>query len=155
MTVRVSTKVRNGLLNNLGIGEIFLDGHLILYGGTGVPTRPETAINTGTNPILLTIDLNDAGGIGFNTAAIAGGVLQKKGTWSATSVAGTPIFYRLVADGEGSNDGTTADPDDNTYSRIQGEIGPTKDMVLSNTVFSGGTETIDYFNLTIPESIFG
>ena len=144
MTVRASKGLRNGVLAVDSLAALLAAAELIIYGGTGVPNHPEDAINTGTNPILF-----QASSIAWDTAGVANGILSKTGTVSATAVAGTPLFYRICETGD---DGTAADPGDESTIRFQGDVGI--DLILNNASFPGGTETIDHINIYIPEALF-
>lgn len=144
MSLKLSTGLRNKLLDTGSLKSIFAAGFIKIYSGSA-PADADAAV-TGT--LLCTISISGGGtGINFDTAAV-GGVLSKLGseTWSGTNAAtGTATHYRHVAAGD---DGTLS----TTQARIQGTVGVVgADMNLSSvSLVSGNPQTIDYYAMTLP-----
>lgn len=146
MTLKVSTGLRNKLMDTNPLKTIFAAGFIKIYGGT-VPADADAAV-TGT--LLCTISNNSTGtGINFDTSA-SGGVLSKAPaeTWSGTNAAtGTATYYRHIAVGD---DGTLS----TSQARIQGLVSTVgADMNLSSvSLTSGASQAIDYYSVTLPAS---
>ena len=140
MALIISKAMARSMAFGPGMVASLASGTMNLFNGTVPATAGEAQANT--NLLSITGISLDA------TTLISGNVVQKDGsTWSATSGTGTPTFFRHGKTGDA---GTAVDPDDQTYPRLQGEVGAGKDMVLTNPSFSGGTEEIDFYYVTIP-----
>lgn len=144
MSLKLSTGLRNKLLDTGSLKSIFAAGFIKIYSGSA-PADADAAV-TGT--LLCTISISGGGtGINFDTAAV-GSVLSKLSseTWSGTNAAtGTATYYRHVAAGD---DGTSS----TTQARIQGTVGVVgADMNLSSvSLVSGNPQTVDYYSVTLP-----
>lgn len=148
MAIKLSTGLRNGLLDTNDF-KTALDGGLIyIYDGT--PPADADAANAG-NTLLCTISVDGLGsGINFDTAA-ASGVLSKAPaeTWQGTNAAsGTASFFRW------SESGGTPAGASTTEQRIQGTIGVAgADLNLSSVSLTiSAIQTIDFFNVNLPAS---
>lgn len=147
MAIKISTGLRDGLLDTGSLKSILEDGFIKIYGGT-VPSTADAALGGAT----LLVTISDAGGVGgldFEAAA-ASGILAKASaqTWSGTNAAsGTATFYRFVT---AADDGTES----TTQERIQGTVDIVgADLNLSSTSLTAAAEqTIDYYVLTLPAS---
>ena len=97
-SLRVSTALRNKLLDTSPFRTIFNLGFLKIYAGP-VPNSADDALVGGTHTLLVTISNNGTGtGLTFNASAASGAIAKNTAeTWSGVSIAaGTPSFYRLV-----------------------------------------------------------
>lgn len=145
MTLKVSTGLRNGLLDSGSVKSQLDGGRINIYAGD-VPATADAAL--GAAVLLCAVTLNATGaGINFDAAAV-GDTLSKAPAevWSGVNAAtGTATFFRHVAAGD---DGTlsTAAP------RVQGEVGVAgKELNLSSVnLVNGATQTIDYYSITAP-----
>jgi len=142
MALRLSTGLRNKMLDTGSVKTIFAAGSIEIY--TGV--QPADADQTPTGSLLVSIDMAGAG-INFEVNATAG-TLEKLASevWSANAAAtGTAGWYRLKA---------AADTDavSTTEARIDGTVGTFgADLAISSTaVVSGAPQTIDAYSITIP-----
>lgn len=144
MTLKLSTGMRNGVLDATAVKEA-LDGGLIkIYSGA----EPSSADDAVTGTLLVTISLNSTGtGITFEDDPVAG-VLSKKSSevWSGVNAAtGTAGYFRHVATGD---DGTSS----TTQKRLQGRVAVAgAELNLSSVALtSGATQTIDYYAIVQP-----
>ena len=144
MALKLSTAVRNRLLDTDALRTMFNLGFVKVYSGT----PPASADDAFAGTLLNTYSNNaTATGITFETAAANGAISKKTSeTWSGTSVAaGTASYYRLVAAGDTGVLSTT-------QPRIQGSVGlagaelnlPTVTIVIT-TLYA-----IDNFAIGIP-----
>ena len=141
MTLKVSTGLRNKLLDTGPLRTIMAGGLIKIYSGTA-PASADDAIGGG-NTLLCTVSVNSTGtGVTFDTTATNGTIAKNPSeTWTGVNVAaGTASFYRLVA---AADDGTSSA----TQARIQGDIGLAgADMNFTSTSLSlSATQTIDYY----------
>jgi hypothetical protein len=145
MTFKVSTGLRNKMLDTGSLKAQLNSGFIDIYSGT-VPATADAALSGNTK--LCRISNNATGtGITFDAAA-ANGVLAKNPaeTWKGTNLAsGTATFYRFVA---AADDGTLS----TTQVRLQGTVGLAgADLNLSSVnLSSGANQTIDYFVVSLP-----
>lgn len=146
MAIKLSTGLRDGLLDTNDFKTALDGGFLYIYDGT--PPADADAANSG-NTLLCTISVDGLGvtGLGFGTAS--SGVLSKDAaeTWQGTNAAtGTASFFRWTESG-----GTPAAAS-TTEQRIQGTIGVAgADLNLSSVSLTiSATQTIDFFNVTLP-----
>lgn len=158
MAIKMSTGLRNQLLDANPFKTIFENGYLHIFGGT-VPASPNDNINSGTT--LLATIYSDGGtadaGLEFEASA-SGGVLEKASgeTWdnndAGNIASGTATFYVFTASGE--SDGTSLGAS-TSAARFMGTIATSgADLNLSTTsLTSGNTQTINAFSVSIPESI--
>ena len=147
MSIKLSTGLRNGLLDTNDFKTALDGGFLYIYDGT--PPADADAANSG-NTLLCTISVDGLGvtGLGFDTAA-ASGVLSKDPaeTWQGTNAAtGTATFFRWTESG-----GTPAGAS-TTEQRIQGTVGVAgADLNLSSVSLTiSAVQTIDFFNVSLP-----
>lgn len=144
MALKLSTGVRNGMLDSADL-KTQMDGGLIkVYDGT-VPATADAALSG--NTLLCTFSLNSTGaGINFDTTA-TGDTLAKAPAevWAGDPAAtGTATFYRHVGAGD---DGTLS----TTQPRIQGQVGPGHEMILATNVFTVGVNReLDFYTITLP-----
>lgn len=148
MSLKVSTGLRNAMLDTGSMKGTMDGGKIQIYSGTP-PVNADDAIGSaGTNNLLCEITLNGTGsGINFDTSA-AGGILSKAPAevWKGTNVAsGTASFYRHVATGD---DGTLS----TTQPRLQGDIGTAaKEMNLTSVGLTASAEqNLDHYSVALP-----
>lgn len=144
MTLKVSTGLRNKLMDTGSLKTIMAAGLIKIYSGA-VPADADAAV---TGSILCTISIGSGGtGINFDTSAAAGVLSKAPGeTWSGTNAAtATATYYRHVA---ASDDGTLS----TTQARLQGAVATVgSDLNLSSVALvSGATQTVDYYSVTLP-----
>ena len=145
MTLKVSTGLRDDLLDTGSLKATLDGGHILIYSGT-VPTDADAAIS---GPVLLcTITIDGLGtGINFDTSASAG-VLSKAPaeTWKGTNASsGVASFYRHVASGDTGGSSTTE-------PRLQGEIAvANSEMNFTNTTLTiSADQNVDFYSVTLP-----
>lgn len=147
MTIKVSTGLRNKMLDTGSLKSRLALGFIKIYSGT----EPATADAAVTGTLLCTISVN-GGGTGLSTEATAvSGVLAKAvaEVWSGPIVAtGTAGYYRFSAAGDTGVSSSTEE-------RIQGSVGLAgADLNLSSVALvtnaSLTAQTIDYYVLTLP-----
>lgn len=148
MAIKVSTGLRNYMLDTGGLDAGLGTGFIKIYSGTA----PATADAAVTGNLLCTIYSDyPTESVGITMAASAtNGAIQKNGaeTWSGTVTgAGTQTagYYRHVAAGDTGGASTTE-------KRIQGTIGVIgEDMNFTSTSLTNGTiQTIDYYVISLP-----
>jgi hypothetical protein len=151
MTIRLSSGLRNGLLNATGFTEAFNNGVLYVYSGP----QPLTA-DAAVSGTLLGIVTQDAGAFAFGTATNglqfetpSNGILVKKITqnWKFNGLAdGVAGWFRLMGN-----------PVDNlaistTLPRLDGSCGTqgAGDMVMANIqIANGAPNTVDVFTFEL------
>lgn len=158
MAIRLSTKLRNNMLNNLGFKETFDGGLLAIFSGSQPASADAPASGT-----LLAYFYSDgvtaATGLSFDApvdGVIAKAVAQ---TWSgvalANGVAGWFRFMQFVtniattkASGVADDTGTKAN------ARVDGSIGTSgTDMTVSSTnIVQNAMQLLSTFNITLPAS---
>lgn len=145
MSLKVSTGLRNKMLDTSPLRTALNLGFLKLYSGT-VPASADDAL--GAAVLLVTISVTGGGtGLTFEAAAVAG-ILSKESTevWQGTiGVSGTPTFFRFVAPGDTGALSTTE-------SRLQGSVGVLgADLNLSSvSLLASSVQTINHFNVALP-----
>jgi hypothetical protein len=145
MAAKLSTGLRNKMLDTNPLKTIMAAGFIKIYGGT-VPATADDGLGGAT--LLCTVSIS-SGGTGINFAAsAAAGVIQKSGSevWSGVNVAsGTATFFRHVL---AADTGTLS----TTESRIQGTVATAgADLNLSSVSLTiSATQTIDYYSVAIP-----
>ena len=144
MALKLSTGLRNAMLDSSNLRTLLNGGLINVYDGT-VPSTADAALSG--NTLLCTFSLNSTGaGISFDTTA-TGDTLAKAPAevWAGNPAAtGTATFYRHVAVGD---DGTLS----TTQARIQGEVGPGHEMILATSVFTVGVNReLDFYTITFP-----
>ena len=146
MTIKISTGLRNKILDTGSFKTLFALGFIDIYTGA----EPATADAAATGTLLCRVS-NNSTGTGINFAASAsGGVIAKDAgeTWSGVNAAsGTAAYFRLVAAGDDATLSTT-------QARVQGSVAVIGgDLNLSDVVLvSAATQTIDYFSVALPIS---
>lgn len=144
MTLKVSTGLRNKLLDTGSLASLMAGGLIKIYSGS----PPTNADDAASGSLLCTISLNSTG-TGVNMASTAtGGVLAKSTaeTWSGVvALSGAATYYRHVA---ASDTGAAS----TTQARLQGEIATAgAELNLSSTTLtSGATQTVDYYSVALP-----
>lgn len=144
MAMKLSTGLRNQLLDTAALRTIFNLGFIKIYNGTPPPDADTAFAGT-----LLNTYSNNATGTGltFETSAASGSIPKKASeTWSGTSVAaGTASYFRLVAAGDTGVLSTT-------QPRIQGLCGLAgSDLNLPTvTILITTLYAIDNFAIGIP-----
>lgn len=141
MAIRLSTGLRDGLLDTGALNSLLANAKLEYYTGA----QPASADDAVTGTKLLTID--NTTGINFAAAAVSG-TISKLGseTWSAAAIAsGTAGYFRMSVLADANALSTTA-------VRIDGSIGSFgADLNLTSTnIVSGATQTVDAFDVTLP-----
>jgi hypothetical protein len=145
MALKLSTGLRNKLLDTGSLKSTFAAGFIKIYAGT-VPADADSSIGSAT--LLCTISVSSSGtGINFATSASGGSISKASGeTWSGVNAAtGTATFYRHVAVGD---DGTSS----TTQARMQGLVGTAgaELNLTSVSLNSGATQAIDYYTVALP-----
>lgn len=151
MALKLSTGLRNGMLNATGFTEAFNDGIIYIYSGPQ-PTDADTAVQ-GT--LLLRITQNNGAwsagsatnGLGFD--APASGVISKAAaeTWRGLGIAdGTAGWFRLCGNAADAGGAST------TLPRMDGSVGVSGgDMNLSSvSIVTNAPTTLDTFTFTLP-----
>lgn len=144
-TLKVSTGLRNQLLDSGNLKAALAGGLLLIYGGA----EPVSADDAATGTLLCTISAGGTGA-GLNLGAAAGGSIPKAPaqTWSGINVAsGTATHFRYVAAGDTGIASTTA-------LRLQGNVGTEDAALLLSAVnlVNGAPQVIDAVTLTLPAS---
>lgn len=145
MALKLSTGLRNKLLDTASLKSIFNLGFLEIYGGA-VPADADQS-NSGATLLVRISNNNTATGITLAAAASAGAITKNLSeTWSkAAANTGTATFWRLVAAGDTGALSTTE-------ARVQGTIGLAgADLNVASLSYTATTVyTIDSFALSIP-----
>jgi hypothetical protein len=145
MAIQISTGLRNHVLVTGSLRSALAGGYIRIYSGTP-PATADAALSG--NTLLVQIGNGDSN-TGLNLATSAtNGVVQKAGaeTWTGTNAAtGTATFFRHVAS-------TDTGALSTTEPRIQGSVGTIgTDMELNSTALtSGATQTLDFYQITLP-----
>lgn len=144
MTLKISTGLRNKLMDTGSLKSVMAGGLIKIYSGA----EPASADAAVTGTLLCTVSLGSSGtGINFDTTAAAGVISKAPAeTWSGNNVAtGTAGYFRHVAAGD---DGTSS----TTQARIQGSVSTVgADLNLSSIgLVSGAPQAIDYYSATLP-----
>lgn len=153
MALRLSTGLRNGMLNSTGFTEAFNDGTIYIYSGP----QPSSADDAVQGTLLLQITVNNGAwsagsptnGLGFD--APSNGVVSKAAAevWRGLGVAdGTAGWFRLVGNAADAGGSSTSLP------RLDGSVAISGgDMSLSSvTIVTSAPTTIDTFQFTLPAS---
>jgi hypothetical protein len=153
MSLKLSTGLRNGMLNSTGFTEAFNDGIIYVYSGPQ-PTDADTAVQ-GT--LLGRVTVNNAAwaagsptnGLGFD--APAAGVISKAAAevWRMLGIAdGTAGWFRLCGNAADAGGSSTSLP------RMDGTVAISGgDMNLSSiSIVTSAPTTIDTFTFTLPAS---
>lgn len=146
MAIKISTGLRNGLLDSASLKGLLDGGVINIYQGDE-PASADSAIPEAAQ-LLCTVSLDSTGdGINFDINAVDG-VLSKAPAevWSGVNAAsGTAQFYRHV---QPSDTGVASD----TEVRVQGNIGTFgTDMEISSTTLTeGAVQTVDHYSIAMP-----
>lgn len=151
MSIKLSTGLRNGMLNATGFKEAFANGIIEIRTGPQ-PTDADAAVQ-GTLLGTFTVDAGafvagvSTNGLTFD--APAAGVISKAAAenWQLVGVAeGTAGWFRLKGNGVDAGASST------TLARMDGSIANSgADMNMVNTAISVGTPvTCDTFQYTLP-----
>lgn len=153
MTVKVSTGLRNDMLNGTGLKEAFANGVIYLYSGP----QPDSADDAVQGTLLMKIT-QDAGAFAFGTATNginfddpASGIIAKAAAenWQGVGItAGTIGWGRLMGNATDALGSST------TLPRIDFAVATSGgDVNLSSTeVEAGSPLTLDQFQFTMPAS---
>lgn len=142
MTAKLSTGMRNHMLETGSVKGAFTTAVLRLYSGT----EPASADDAITGTLLVTITGPSAAALAFDAAT--GGALPKASNqvWAGVAVAsGTATHFRLVDTADAATSSTTA-------KRIQGKCGTASAELnmTSTSIATGATQTVDAGNITMP-----
>jgi hypothetical protein len=153
MALKLSTGLRNGMLNSTGFTEAFNDGIIYIYSGP----QPSTADAAVQGTLLLKITVNNGAwaagsptnGLGFD--APANGVISKAAAevWRGLGETdGTAGWFRLCGNPADAGSSST------TLPRMDGSVAMSGgDMNLSSvTIVTSAPTTIDTFSFTLPAS---
>ncbi len=147
MALKLSTGLRNKLLDTNPLRTIFNLGFLELYSGT-VPADADASIG-GATLLVRYSNNNTTTGLTFAATASNGAITKNLSeTWSkAAAGTGSATFWRFVAAGD---DGTLS----TTQARVQGTVGLAgADLNLSSLSFTATTVyTLDEFAIGIPSA---
>lgn len=142
MTAKLSTAMRNHMLEGGSVKGAFTTLELRLYSGTE-PASADDAI-TGTK--LVTIQGPAAAALAFDAAA-SGSLPKAAGqVWSGVAEAGgTATHFRLV-------DVADDDASSSSAKRIQGKCGTSgaELNMTSTSIALGATQTVDAGSITMP-----
>ncbi len=153
MTIRLSTGLRNAMLDTTGFAGALLNGVIYIYSGA----QPLSADNAVSGTLLGKVTV-DGGAFSFGTAtnglnfdAPVAGVISKAAAedWKFDGIAdGTAGWYRFmgnVSDALGSS---------TTLARLDGSVGTSgADLNLSNiAIVTSAPNTVDVFQVTFPAS---
>lgn len=145
MTIKLSTGLRNGLLDT-GSFKSLLDGcKMKIYGGD-VPADADASIGAAT--LLCTVS-NDATATGLTFEAVAvGGVIVKTASevWrGVNAVSGVATFMRLETAADDQSASTT-------QIRLQGKVANAGEHInLADTsLVAAASQGIDYYSIELP-----
>ena len=150
MGFRLSTGLRNAMMNNTGFKGGMDGGILKLFSGT-IPADADSDEGSGT--LLLEVTLNgdtlaENGGLIFDTATEGSSTKPENADWRGVGAAtGTAYWFRLYDSNETTGASTTA-------LRLDGTVGTSNaDLVMSSTsITSGATTVMDNATFTLPAS---
>lgn len=151
MSIRLSTGLRNAMLNDSGIKDTMADGIIEIYSGAQ-PANADAAVQ-GTKLMEITVD---AGAFtpgtatnGLEFGAPSNGTVAKASgeTWRGVGLAdGVAGWFRMKGNASDAGGLST------TLPRIDGSIAKTGgDMSISNVnIVTGQPNTVDVFQFTLP-----
>lgn len=151
MSIRLSTGLRNAMLNDSGLKETMADGIIEIYSGAQ-PADADSPVQ-GTKLMEITVDAgaftagNAANGLEFG--APSSGTVAKAAaeTWRGVGLAdGVAGWFRMKGNASDAGGSST------TLPRIDGSIAKTGgDMSISNVnIVTGQPNTVDVFQFTLP-----
>jgi hypothetical protein len=143
MAFKLSTGLRNSMLDGLSFREALADGFIKIYGGT----PPLTADAVASSQLLCIISDNNSGqGVDLDPAA-AGAISKAAGqAWNGVNLTGgTATHFRYVGNADTGVASTTE-------KRLQGTCGTSgADMNMTSVNLTlGATQTVDAANFTLP-----
>lgn len=141
MAVRLSTKMRNNLLDALSLEHSLASGNLDIYTGN----QPADADSAPTGTLLAQFSL---GATPFSAAASGAVGLTSALTDASANATGTAGWFRLKASGD--DDGATG----STYARIDGTCGTSGAQINMSTtsIVAGTSVTLNSLAITQPAS---
>jgi hypothetical protein len=144
MALKLSTALRNKLLDTGPLRTIFNLGQINIYNGVAPASADDAVVGT-----LILIVKNGASGLTFEAAAVNGAISKKlTETWNGSATATLQAqYFRLVAPGDTGVASTTE-------SRLQGSVaqaGADLNMTTIN-LQSGTVYPIDNFAVSLPAS---
>jgi hypothetical protein len=145
MTAKISTAMRNHLLEGGAFKDAVNLGFILYY--TGTP--PAHADDAPTGVLLSVISVGSTG-VGLTLGAAMNGTIPKNASeiWTGLNVAGgVATYFRWVAPGDTGVASTTE-------KRAQGTIATSgADLNMTSTALgNGATSTIDAASVTMPET---
>ncbi len=152
MALRLSTGLRNHMLQTAGFKDIMADGVISIYSGG----QPTTADDAETGSLLATITLSSGSftagqadnGLEFDTADNGAISKSSEETWSGAAAAtGTAGWFRFYANDMTSGASTSAARFDGAVSTSGAQLN-----MSSTAITAGATTTIDSFTITLPAS---
>lgn len=143
MAYKLSTGLRNAMLDGSSFREALALGFVKLYNGT----PPATADAAATGTVLCIVSNNNTG-TGLSLDPASAGTINKATSqaWNGVVVAGgTATYFRYV---ENTDDGTAS----STQKRLQGTCGNSgADMNMTNVNLTvGAIQTVDAASFTLP-----
>jgi len=150
MTIRLSTGLRDGMLNATGMKEAFTNGVLYLYTGA----QPASADNAVSGTLLVIIS-KDEGAFAFgnasnglNLAVPSGGVVAKNAdNWLGNGITdGTIGWFRLMGNPADALGSSTSLP------RLDGSVANSgADLNLGNIIVTAAAPFgVNTFSFTLP-----
>jgi hypothetical protein len=144
MTIKVSTGLRNKVLDTGSLKASLSLGFIDIYAGT-VPVTADDSIGALVKLVRISV-ASGATGLSLAAAAADGVIAKAAEVWSGTNLAtGVASFYRFVAAGD---DGALS----TTQARIQGSVGLAgADLNLTSTSLTvSAVQVIDYYVISLP-----
>jgi hypothetical protein len=144
MALKLSTGLRNGMLDTSPVKTLLDASRLKIYSGSAPATADEAE---GTLLVSIGSDNVDTH-CHFLAAAVSGVLSKNTDIWSGVAGAtGTASYFRLVVN---TDTGVLS----TTEIRMQGSVGTSgSDINMSSvSIVNGATQTIDTFDLTMPAS---
>lgn len=151
MAIRLSTGLRNALLDTGSFKSTFADGVIYIYSGAQ-PAGADSAVS-GTLLGIVTVNAgafafgSPTNGLEFDTASSGTLVKAAAETWQFAGITnGTAGWFRLMGNATDSLGAST------TLPRLDGSIGTFgADLNLSSvSIVTSAVNTIDQFSITLP-----
>lgn len=153
MTLRLTTGLRNAMLDNASFKSIMGSGVLEIYSGS----QPSSAANAASGSKLVTItqsgltfsSASPSTCLNFASVAASGQINKSSGeTWKGTaSQAGTAAWFRFYSNNHTTGASASAQRFDGACGVGTGEL-----QMSSTSIASGATITIDTFQVALPAS---
>jgi len=150
MSIKLSTGLRDQLLDTGSLRDVLASGFIRIYSGTP-PASADDAFNDqgdATQLCLITVNGDGTTGLTLNADAASGAITKNADLWSGTvSDTGVATWFRHVGAAD-TGAASTTEP------RIQGSVGAGgADMNFSSTTLTAAaTQTIDFYTITLPAS---